>query len=193
MLRAQSFSLKGETPMSATDTTPRTVVPDGTWQADPRHSHAGFEVRHMMIATVRGSFGAVEATLEGGSQPRLKGTIDVASVDTGDTERDAHLRSPDFFDTERHPQATFASTGADHGSITGDLTIKGVTREVTFDAEFTGAGTDPWGNDRIAVDLRAVIDRRDYGIVWNQPLPTGGVLVDERVTLVASLSLVRAG
>jgi polyisoprenoid-binding protein YceI len=169
-----------------------TRIPAGTWTADPKHSAVEARIKHMGIATVTGHFPEVEATLEGGAEPRLRGTIHVTSIDSQDADRDAHLRSPDFFDAERYPEATFESTSVEPGRIAGELTLKGVTRPVEFAAEVTGAGTDPWGNERIGVDLDGEIDRTDFGVNWNAPLPGGGFLLADRVRLHASLSLTKA-
>lgn len=169
------------------------VVPSGTWKVDPSHSAVEFAVKHMMIATVRGRFRDFEAVLDGGEEPLLEGTIGVASVDTGDENRDGHLVSPDFFDAERHPQARFVATVVEPERVVGELTLAGVTREVELGARWTGAGTDPWGNERIGLDLEGEIDRTEFGLRWNQPLPTGGFLVDDRVKLLASFSLVKEG
>jgi polyisoprenoid-binding protein YceI len=176
--------------MSTTET--RTLIPTGTWAADPRHSAVEARVKHMGIATVTGHFGEVEATVEGGESPHLHGTIHIASIDSGDADRDAHLRSPDFLDADRHPEATFESTSVEPGRVAGTLTLKGVTQPIEFAAEFTGARTDPWGNERIGIDLDGEIDRTDFGISWNAPVPGGGLLVGERVRLHASLSLTKA-
>lgn len=168
------------------------VVPTGTWKVDPSHSAVEFAVKHMMIASVKGRFADFEALLEGGEEPSLEGTIGVASVHTGDENRDAHLTAPDFFDAERHPLARFVATQIDAERVVGELTLKGVTKEIELDAVWTGAGTDPWGNERIGLELEGEIDRTEYDLLWNQPLPAGGFLVDDRVKLFASFSLVKA-
>jgi polyisoprenoid-binding protein YceI len=128
----------------------------------------------------------------GGDESSLEGAIGVASADTGDEDRDAHLSAPDFFDAERFPRARFVATRIDPERVVGELTLKGVTREIELDASWAGSGTDPWGNERIGLELEGEIDRTEYGLVWNQPLPTGGFLVDDRVKLLASFSLVKA-
>jgi polyisoprenoid-binding protein YceI len=176
--------------MSTTETP--TQIPTGTWTADPRHSAVEARIKHMGIATVRGQFPEVEATLEGGDEPHFVGTIHVASIDSQDADRDAHLRSADFFDVERHPDATFESTSIEPDRVVGNLTLKGVTHPVEFAAEITGAGTDPWGNERIGIDLDGEIDRTDFGVDWNAPLPGGGFLLADRVRLHASFSLTKA-
>jgi polyisoprenoid-binding protein YceI len=175
-------------------------VPSGTWTIDPAHSSAAFEVKHMMIATVRGHFREFEGTLEAAeddpTNSRARGAANVASIDTGNAERDAHLRSPEFFDAERHPQITYESTRVEHvegGSyrVTGRLTIKDVTREVEMTATVEGAGEDPWGNERVGIAVRGEIDRTDFGLTWNQKLAGGGLLVGEKVKVLLDISAVR--
>jgi polyisoprenoid-binding protein YceI len=175
-------------------------VPTGTWKVDPAHSSVGFEVKHMMIATVRGQFREFEGTLEAAPDPsdsRARGSVKTASIDTGQPDRDAHLRSPDFFDAERYPEIRFASTrltprGGPHWKVAGELTIKDVTREVELDATVQGAGEDPWGNDRVGVAVRGTIDRTDFGLTWQQALAAGGLLVGEQVTILIDISAIRA-
>jgi polyisoprenoid-binding protein YceI len=174
-------------------------VPEGTWRVDPSHSSVGFEVKHMMIATVRGRFREFEGTLEAAedlADSRCYGNVKVASIDSGEPDRDAHLRSPDFFDAERYPEITFKSTHIENVEgpayrITGDLTIKGETREVTLDATVEGAGEDPWGNHRVGVSATGVINRNDFGLRWQKRLAAGGLLVGEEVKLLIDVSAVR--
>lgn len=169
------------------------------WTIDPVHSSVGFAVRHMMIATVRGKFtrftGEVELDEKDPANSRAVGEIDAASIDTGNADRDAHLRGPDFFDADRHPVLRFVVKGiesaGEHLRLTGDLTIRDVTREVALDAELTDTATDPWGKTRRGVLLNGTIDRKEFGLVWNQPLETGGVLVSEKVKLEVELELVQ--
>jgi polyisoprenoid-binding protein YceI len=175
-----------------------TPVPLGTYNIDPAHSSVGFAVRHMGIATVRGTATRFEGTINAtGEQPKLEGVVQVASITTNDEQRDAHLGAPDFFDAERYPQIAFRSNSVDVGedgsiSIPGELTIKGVTKEIVLSGSYAGAGTDPWGNERIGLEVSATIDRREFGLSWNQPLPGGGVLVSNEVTLSLSGSAVKA-
>lgn len=169
----------------------QTLIPAGTWTADPAHSSVEFAIKHMKIVTVRGFFGEFQATVTGGEEPRVEGSIAVTSVNTRDPQRDGHLQSPDFFDAERHPEATIVSREVVPGRITADLTLRGVTRPVEFEAEVTEGGTDPWGNRRIGLELSATVDRREFGIDWNAPLPDGGLLLDDTVVLHADLSLVK--
>jgi polyisoprenoid-binding protein YceI len=177
-------------------------VPAGTWKVDPSHSSVGFEVKHLMIATVRGRFREFEGTLEAAeddpSNSRAYGTVNVASIETGDLDRDAHLRSPDFFDVERYPEARFESIRIEHVEegayrIAGNLTIKEVTREVEFEATVEGSGEDPWGNERVGVSVRGSINRNDFGLTWQQKLAAGGLLVGEEVKIVIDISAVRDG
>jgi polyisoprenoid-binding protein YceI len=168
------------------------LVPSGTWKIDPTHSSVEFAIKHTGVATVRGYFADVEGTLVGGDSPVLTGTISVASVDTRDENRDAHLLSPDFFDSERYPIATFEATRFEPGRVVGTLTLKGVTRDVELEASFGGSGVDAYGNERIGLDLEGEIDRSDFGLTWNAPLPGGGLLLSDTVKLQASFSLVKA-
>ena len=167
------------------------VIPTGTWTADRSHSQIGFAAKHMGLTTIRGSFTDFDATLEGGDSPSFSGVIRVASVDSGEAERDAHLRSPDFFDPDRYPEARLVAKAIESDRIVADLTLKGVTKEVEFDAELTGAGADPWGNDRVGLELEGEIDRTDFGVNWNAPLPGGGFLVGDKVKLTASFSFLK--
>jgi polyisoprenoid-binding protein YceI len=176
--------------MSTTVEITRTV-PAGTYAADPTHSSVEFAVRHMKISTVRGRFGEYEASLEGGDQPRVTGIIKTGSAVTFDETRDGHLKSPEFFDVERYPEARFEGTLVAPDRVEGELTLKGVTRPITLHAEVTGPDTDPWGNERVGLELDGEINRVDHGVDWNAPLPGGGVLLDETVKLIASLSFVK--
>jgi len=176
--------------MSAVETIVE-LAPAGTWNIDPVHSSIEFAVKHTGIATVRGRFTGVEGKLVGGDSPSIAGTVQIASVTTNDEQRDAHLLSPDFFDAERYPVATFEASRFEPGTVVGTLTLKGVSREVELEASFGGTATDPWGNDRIGLELEGEVDRTDFGLTWNAPLPGGGLLLSDRVKLQASLSLVK--
>jgi polyisoprenoid-binding protein YceI len=174
-----------------------TSIPQGVWNIDPSHSSVEFAVRHMKIATVRGQFreysGAIDAT---GEAPVLAGTVKVASITTHDEQRDAHLGAPDFFDVERYPEIAFNSTAIElpqNGELTlaGDITIKGVTKPIVLKGTVAGPDTDPWGNERIGLDVSTTIDRREFDLNWNQDLPGGGLLVDNEVTLILSGSAVK--
>ena len=175
-------------------------VPTGTWTVDPIHSSVGFEVKHMMISIVRGHFKQYEGKLaaaEDYHDSRVWGSARVASIDTNNADRDEHLRGPDFFDAEHWPSITFESTAIEHvegGSyrVSGDLTIKGVTREIEVKANVEGAAVDPWGKDRVGVAIRGSIDRTDFGLTWQQALAGGGLLVGDQVALRIDISAVRA-
>ncbi|WP_295013910.1 YceI family protein [uncultured Microbacterium sp.] len=166
----------------------------GTWTLDPAHSEVTFSVRHMMISKVRGTFGVKSATIVAPENPldaRVDATVEVASLDTGDANRNAHLMSADFFDAEKYPTITFASTGVrlegDDFLVDGDLTIHGVTKSVTFTVDFGGFGSDPYGNYKAGASATTVIDREDFGLTWNAALETGGVLVGKDVTITLDL------
>lgn len=176
-----------------------TIVPAGTWKVDPAHSTVEFAVKHMMIATVKGRFTEFEGTLEVGDDPRgakAFGTIPVASIDTHEAQRDGHLRSADFFDAERFPAIRFESKLIEHVDglfrIVGDLTIRDVSRELDLEATLQGAGRDPYGNERVALEIRGEIDRKDFGLTWNQVLEAGGLLVGDTVKLAVDISAVKA-
>ncbi|MFF7362663.1 YceI family protein [Streptomyces sp. NPDC008125] len=173
----------------------------GTYTIDPAHSRIGFTVRHAMVTNVRGSFGEHEGTLVlNGTDPHHStASIDVriASIDTGIADRDGHLRSGDFFDVEAFPLMTFRSTsaeqlGGDTYRITGDLTIKDVTRPLSIDLEFNGSATDPYGNQRVGFEGSADILRSDWGLTWNAALETGGVMVSDKVKLTFDISAIKA-
>lgn len=170
------------------------------WTIDPAHSRIGFAVRHMMISTVRGEFtrfsGQVVLIETDPSQSQARAEIETASIDTRNADRDAHLRGADFFDAERFPTISFASRRierqGDGFRVSGDLTMHGVTHEVTLDVELTEAATDPWGASRRGLSLTGSLNRKEFGLTWNQTLETGGVLVDEKVKLEIDLELVNA-
>ncbi|WP_432074737.1 YceI family protein [Streptomyces wuyuanensis] len=172
----------------------------GTYAIDPAHSSIGFTVRHAMVTNVRGTFGEHEGTLQlDGSDPsRSAATIDVkiASIDTGIADRDGHLRSGDFFDVETFPVMSFRSTGAEQLGgekyrISGDLTIKDVTRPLSIDLEFNGTATDVYGNERVGFEGSAEILRSDWGLTWNAALETGGVMVSDKVKLNFDISAIK--
>lgn len=173
-------------------------IPAGVYNVDPAHSNVGFEVRHMGIATVRGKFGSFEGTIHAsGDAPVLEGAVDVSTIDTGDPNRDGHLKSPEFFDVDQYPQITFRGSttdGEDGGRVTlrGEITIKGVTKPLELTGELAENGEDPWGNERIGLELMSTIDRRVFGLDWNQTLPNGNVLVAHEVKLLVGVSAVKA-
>lgn len=173
-----------------------------TWRIDPAHTQVEFTVKHMMFSKVRGRFESVEGSLRYDAdgdigEAGVAVTLDAASIDTGQKDRDAHLRSADFLDAEQYPELTFQSTsiearGDDRYRVIGDLTMHGVTRQVELDAELSGQVTDPWGSERIAFHASATIDRRDFGLTWNQALETGGVLVGQEVQISIEVQATRS-
>lgn len=173
-------------------------VPTGTWTVDPAHSSVEFRIKHMMISTVRGRFGEFEGTIEAAPDyhdSTVSGKVKAASIDTNEPRRDDHLRSPDFFDVEHHPEITFESTGIEHiekGSyrVGGDLTMHGETRPVEFEVTVHGVTHDPQGQDRVGLEVRGTISRGEFGLRWQQALETGGVVVGDEVRIVADISAV---
>ena len=176
-----------------------------TWNIDASHSTIEFSARHMMITTVKGRIGNVTGTITvNEAQPELSSTavvLDLASLDTRSEDRDKHLQSADFLDVEKFPTITFRSreisgANAAEGSsftVTGDLTIRDVTREVVLDVTYEGRGRDPWGGERVSFSASTKIDRRDFGLTWNQTLETGGLLVSNDIRISMDLQAVRAG
>jgi polyisoprenoid-binding protein YceI len=174
-----------------------------TWRLDPTHSSVEFSVKHMMMTTVRGRFKDVRATLTGSEEHPdgccVEAEIDVSSIDTGVADRDEHLKGADFFDAARYPQITFRSTRyegtvrteGDRFRVLGDLRIRDTTIEVTLDCVFAGRGPDPWGNERAGVTAQTEIDRRDWGLRWNQAIETGGVLVANKVRIEVEAQFIR--
>ena len=172
-----------------------------TWQIDPAHTDVGFSVKHLMISTVRGRFAGVHGTivLDDSDLTRSSADVemDVATIDTRQEQRDAHLRSGDFFEVEKYPTITFRSRRVERVKgnryrIVGDLTIRDVAREVVLDATDEGRGRDPWGGDRLAFSATTTIDRRDFGLGWNQALETGGVLVGNEIKISIDVQAVKA-
>lgn len=163
-----------------------------TWTIDPAHSVVEFAVKHLMFSTVKGRFpnvsGAIALNDADLSASSVTAEIDTASIHTGEPNRDAHLRSADFLDVEQHPTISFRSTGVvpqrgDRFILVGDLTLRGETREVTLEAEMLGTGIDPWGGQRAGFTASTMINRRDFGLTWNQALEAGGVLVSDQVKI----------
>ncbi|MFF2810071.1 YceI family protein [Streptomyces sp. NPDC058000] len=184
------------------DVDPALAALTGDYTIDPAHSSIGFTVRHAMVTNVRGSFGEHEGvlTLDGSNPAASAARIDVkiASIDTGIADRDGHLKSPDFFDAEQFPLMTFRSSAVEQLDsetyrLTGDLTIKDVTRPLAIDLEFNGAATDVYGAQRVGFEGSAEILRSEWGLTWNAALETGGVMVSDKVKLVFDISAVRAG
>ena len=173
-----------------------------TWNIDPVHSVAEFKVKHMMISNVKGQFTSVKGVLaldeNDLTQSHVEASVEAASINTRDTQRDAHLKSTDFFDVEKFPTLSFKSktismVGDKELSVTGDLTIHGVTRNVTFTVEGpTPPAKDPWGNIRLGLSATTKINRKDFGLTWNTALETGGLLVGDEVTITLDLQFVKA-
>lgn len=166
----------------------------GTWAIDPAHSEVGFVARHLMVTKVRGSFSDVSGTVTVGdtlADSTAEVTVQLASVATRSDDRDAHLRSADFFDVEHNPTMTFASTAFDGETLVGDLTIKGVTKPVTLAVEFNGTQTDPWGNTKAGFEASGTINRSDWGLTYNAALEGGGVLVSDKIALAIDVQLLK--
>lgn len=182
--------------MSATSVT---SVPTGTWNVDPSHSVVQFSVKHMGIATVKGQFNEFQGSLVIGEDGTASatGTVEVASVDTREPQRDEHLKSADFFGAEANPQIAFASTAiepVDEESfkITGDITINGITKPITLDATVEGTDTDPWGNERVGLSVTGQLNRSEFEMKFNQALGSGNMLVSDKVKLSLDISAVKA-
>ena len=157
---------------------------------DSSHSEIGFKVKHLMISTVRGNFTTFGGSLNGEmNNLSVNFTLDTVSISTGNVDRDSHLKSPEFFDSEKYPTISFVSSGYDveNKSVTGDLTIKNITRVVTLNSEYNGTSVDPWGNRKHGFEFSGKISRDDFDLTWNAPLETGGVLVSDDVTLTIDL------
>jgi polyisoprenoid-binding protein YceI len=192
---------KGKTTMTTAAAVATNTAPVPTWTLDASHSHVGFSVRHMMISNVRGEFGKVSGTAsydpERPEQSRVEIKVDIASINTREEKRDAHLRSADFFDAEKFPTMDFVSKTVqqrgDKLSLVGDLTIRGTTKEVTLEIEeITPTFVDPWGNLRVGASGRTKIRRSDFGMKWNAALEAGGVLVGDDVTIQIEVELMRS-
>jgi polyisoprenoid-binding protein YceI len=188
--------------MSTTTTAAPTKTSTTTWNIDPAHSMAEFKVKHMMIANVKGQFSRVSGALfldeSDLANSRAEASVEVASIHTRDEQRDAHLKSPDFFDVEKFPTLHFKSKSIStvrdgELAVEGDLTIRGVTHKVRFDVEGpTPPAKDPWGNTRVAVSATTKINRKDFGLTWNAALETGGILVGDEVTITLDVEFVKA-
>lgn len=172
-------------------------IPAGTWNLDPSHSEVGFTVRHAGISKVRGKFDSFSATLvipENGVGATATASIEAASFNSGNADRDAHVRSADFFDVETYPTLNFEATSVkgdeDGVVVTGDLTIRGITKEVRLDVEVNGVARDAFGLFRAGAETKTVISRKEFGLTWNAALEAGGVLVSDKVTIELDLSFV---
>jgi polyisoprenoid-binding protein YceI len=173
----------------------------GHYTVDPAHSRLGFVARHAMVAKVRGSFadfvGSFDIDASDWSASKVRATIQVASVDTGNEQRDGHLRANDFFDAPSYPEITFTSTGVEYTAedtfaVTGDLTIKGTTRPVTIELVYAGSAVDPFGNSRVGFEGTTTINRKDFGVNFNAMLDTGGALVSDKIILELDISAIKA-
>ena len=176
-----------------TTTQAESTIPTGTWQSDPVHSSVGFDVRHA-VGTFRGGFGAFQATLSDESgEPRLTGHVPVESVQVKDENLEAHLLSPEFFDSDQTPEIRFESSSiaSEDGRVVvdGDLTVRGITKHVVARGEANGPIPGPDGNDRLGIDLETVVNRHDYGLDWNMDLPDGTKMLGDEVTLTVHLEL----
>jgi polyisoprenoid-binding protein YceI len=173
-------------------------IPAGKWTIDPVHSRVGFVARHMMVTKVRGTFTdySGEVTIADDlEQSSVTVEIQMESIDTGNKDRDGHLRTNDFFDVAQFPTMSFKSTAIEldgnEGKLHGDLTLKGVTKPVTFDVEFEGVTGDPWGGTRAGFSATTTVTRKDWGVEWNAPLETGGVMVGDKVQLELDIQMVK--
>lgn len=180
---------------------PLSSLTPGVWNVDPSHSTVGFTARHLMVTKVRGRFTAFSGSLTIADEPlasSVTATVEMASVSTGDSGRDGHLQSPDFFDVAQFPTMSFTSTSIERDGdddeflLHGELTIKGVTKQVTFELEFDGVATDPWGNTKAGFTAETEINRKDWGLEWNVALEAGGVLVGEKIKLQLDIQAVKA-
>jgi polyisoprenoid-binding protein YceI len=173
------------------------TIPTGTWQSDPVHSRVNFSVKHMVVATFRSGFSDFDIRLsDEDGEPKISGEARVESIELRDETQKGHLLSPDFFDVDNHPAIKFESTSisrdGDQLVVEGDLTIRGVTKTVTAKGEISGPVVDISDTEKVGIDLETKVDRTDYGLNWNAPLPKGGFAVDNEVTLTVHLELVRA-
>lgn len=175
-------------------TTTELQIPAGTWAIDASHTEVGFVARHLMVSKVRGTFREVAGTVEI-AEDITKSVVDVtaqiASVETGSPDRDTHLKSEDFFDAEKFPTMHFVSTSFDGATLAGDLTIKDVTKPVSFDVDFGGVGQDPWGNTKAGFEATTTVNRKDWGLTWNAAVEGGGVLVSDKITINIDVQLAK--
>lgn len=181
----------------STETIDKQQIPAGTWTVDPVHSSLAFAVTHNGVTTFRSGFESYEARLSGGEQPRLEGTVEVASVGIDEEMLKSHLLSPEFFDVQRFPQLRFASSEVSVGEdgslrVVGDLEIHGETRKVEAGGRFAQLGEDAYGKARVGLSIEVTVDRRDFGLDWQAELPSGGEVLDYAVTINVDLELVGA-
>ena len=181
--------------MSILAESPVAVIPAGTWSIDPSWSALEFEVRKLGLVTVKGRVPSFSGTITGGENAAIEGVVDATSITTFESDRDAHLQSPDFFDIQRYPELRFVSSSVDASGdeivVRGDLTIKDVTKPVELRGTLSGPENDPWGNERIGLELSTTVDRTAFGLEWNAPLPGGGFLLPNDVALKAYFAATR--
>jgi polyisoprenoid-binding protein YceI len=178
--------------------TTQTLVPVGTWNVDPTHTVVEFGIKHLMITTIKGQFTELEGsftTAEDGTAT-AEGSVKTASINTNEAKRDEHLRSPDFFDAEKYPDITFRSSSVEHAGgnnyvVHGDLTIHGVTRPFAWDTTVTGVANDPWGNERVGIELRGTVNPPEFGMDWNAELESGGNLVGDKADVTVNVEAVK--
>ena len=192
-----------QTPIGIRLTTevPAEVGKGTVWEIDPKHTLVEFSVRHMMFTTVKGRFTGVSGTIHcvdeaDPSQAQVEAEIDAASISTGDEQRDAHLRSADFLDTENHPTITFTSTQVEARNteelrVVGELTVHGTTREVMLEATFNGRGKNPWGQEVAGFSAQTTINRKEFGLTWNAALESGGLLVGDKLEILIEVQAIR--
>ena len=174
---------------------PATQIPAGEWEIDPVWSALEFEVRKLGLVAIKGRVLGFTGSIVGGDNATISGTVDATTVTTFDETRDGHLQAPDFFDTQRYPELRFESTSVENNGeglvARGDLTIKGVTKPIELRGSYSGSEQDPLGNERIGLELAGTVDRTDFGLEWNAPLPGGGFLLPNEVALKATFAAVR--
>lgn len=166
------------------------------WNLDPTHSEVSFKVKHMMITNVTGNLGSFNVTAESDddnfANAKVHFTGEIKTISTGNEQRDQHLQSADFFETEKFPEMKFESTSYNGGKLNGNLSIRGITKPVSLDVDFGGIGKDPWGNTKAGFTVNGKINRKDFGLMWNAPLEAGGVLVSDDVKINGEIQLVKA-
>lgn len=182
--------------MTIVTDSPATVIPSGTWSIDPVWSVLEFEIKKLGLVTLKGRVPGFSGTIQGGELPSISGAVDVTTITTFDETRDGHVQAPDFFDADRYPELRFESTAVESRGdalvVEGELTIKNVTKPLTLKGSYVGTGVDPYGNDRIGIELAGTVDRTDFGLEWNAPLPGGGFLLPNEVVLKANLAAVKS-
>jgi polyisoprenoid-binding protein YceI len=170
-------------------------IPAGTWEIDPVWSALEFDVKKLGLVWIKGRVPGFTGTIVGGESPAISGAVDATTITTFDEQRDTHLQSPDFFDTQRYPELSFESTSVEADGaelvVNGDLTIRGVTKPVELRGTYAGSDQDPWGNERLGLELEGTVDRTDFGLNWNAPLPGDRFLLPNEVVLKASFAAVR--